>query len=324
MKDMVEEQIDYFSQIQNYDRELYTKGETSNGNTVVFIGGIHGNEPAGVVALQDVFQVIDKYQIPLYGKIRAISGNIEALKAQTRQIDIDLNRVWTRENIDKLHYNRLDQSVVEYKAMSDIYGIIQEEIHATDNQLFILDLHTTSAPSVSFSVTNIKSECMEFVRQYPFPSISGLTGFLDGTLLSYINDIGHVGLAYEAGMHRTENSLEKHRSFVWYSLVKTGIVKEEDLPFALDYHEHNLGRDWSSELPHSFKIISRYKISDNEGFKMEEGYDNFQRIRAGEILASNKEGEILSPYDGHIFMPLYQEEGEDGFFIVKPVDGLTV
>lgn len=317
---MVDEQIDYFSSIKNYERDIYTAGDPTEGNTVLFIGGIHGNEPAGIVALQDVADAIEKYNIPLYGKFRAVTGNTVALKEQKRMVDVDLNRVWTRENIDRLHYNQLDMDLVEHSEMRDLYGIIQQEIQATDNQLFILDLHTTSAPSVSFCVTNVKSECMDFVSEYPFPSISGLTGFLDGTLLSYINDIGHVGLAYEAGMHRTENSLEKHRSFVWYSLIKTGLIKESDLPFDVEYHYHNLGRDWSNELPQAFKIISRYKIGEDENFHMEPGYDNFQRIRAGEVLANNEDGEILSPYDGHIFMPLYQEEGEDGFFIVRPLD----
>lgn len=53
---------------------------------------------------------------------------------------------------------------------------------------------------------------------------------------------------------------------------------------------------------------------------MQEGYDNFQRIKAGELLAFNDKGPIVSPYDGHVFMPLYQEEGEDGFFIVRPME----
>jgi len=46
----------------------------------------------------------------------------------------------------------------------------------------------------------------------------------------------------------------------------------------------------------------------------------FERIYEGEILAKNQDGEIISKHDGNIFMPLYQKEGRDGFFIIEPVD----
>lgn len=316
---MVEEQVDYYSKIQSYNRELFSLGTAKEGNSVLFIGGIHGNEPVGVIALQDVYFAIQKYNIPIKGRLRAINGNLQALKVQSRGVKLDLNRVWTRENIDKLKYKQLDLALPEYQEMNDIYGIIQEERAEVTNQLYILDLHTTSAPSVSFCVTNEKDECRDFVAQFPFPSITGLTGYLDGTLLSYINEIGHIGLAYEAGMHQIESSLDKHRSFIWASLVQLGLIDPADLPFDLEYHQHNLGRDWSSSLPHAFRIVSRYLISEGEGFKMEPGYRNFQRIKKGEVLASNKLGAIQAPCDGHIFMPLYQEQGEDGFFIVDPI-----
>jgi predicted deacylase len=315
---MVEEKVDYFSKIKNFERELFTIGDPKDGSTVLFIGGIHGNEPVGLIALQDVYFAIQKYNIPIKGRIKAIQGNLPALKSQTRSIDVDLNRVWTRENIDKLKYKQLDTSVSEYREMSEIYRIIQAERAEASDQLIILDLHTTSAPSVSFCVTNEKPECLDFVRDYPFPGITGLTGYLEGTLLSYINEIGHIGLAYEAGMHQTDGSLEKHRSFIWASLVKVGLVNEKDLPFDLEYHNHNLGRDWSPSLPQTFKIVSRYHISEGEEFQMENGFRNFQRISEGELLAKNSKGQIKSPCNGHIFMPLYQEEGEDGFFIVEP------
>ncbi|MFT6866663.1 MAG: succinylglutamate desuccinylase [Cyclobacteriaceae bacterium] len=39
----------------------------------------------------------------------------------------------------------------------------------------------------------------------------------------------------------------------------------------------------------------------------------------GELLAMDAEGDIYSPNSGMIFLPLYQPEGEDGFFIVEEV-----
>ncbi|MEO1085677.1 MAG: aspartoacylase, partial [Acidobacteriota bacterium] len=36
----------------------------------------------------------------------------------------------------------------------------------------------------------------------------------------------------------------------------------------------------------------------------------------------DRRGDILSPHDGLILMPLYQQQGEDGFFLVRPVKPL--
>jgi len=63
----------------------------------------------------------------------------------------------------------------------------------------------------------------------------------------------------------------------------------------------------------------RYKIDEEEDFVMEPGFTNFQRIFKGQVLAKNNKGDVLSPVDGNIFMPLYQKQGNDGFFIVQPV-----
>ena len=53
---------------------------------------------------------------------------------------------------------------------------------------------------------------------------------------------------------------------------------------------------------------------------MEEGFANFEKIYKGEVLATNQFGDIMSAIDGNIFMPLYQKQGMDGFFIIKPVE----
>ena len=50
---------------------------------------------------------------------------------------------------------------------------------------------------------------------------------------------------------------------------------------------------------------------------MKPGYRNFQRITKGEELAMDKKGPIYAPKEGMIIMPLYQNSGNDGFFLVE-------
>ena len=52
---------------------------------------------------------------------------------------------------------------------------------------------------------------------------------------------------------------------------------------------------------------------------MRPGFKNFEPIKKNEYLATSEGQEIMSPRGGRIFMPLYQELGEDGFFILTRV-----
>lgn len=63
-----------------------------SGPTVVFFGGIHGNETAGVFALKAVFNEIRTKKIGISGEVYAISGNLGALESKQRFQDEDLNR----------------------------------------------------------------------------------------------------------------------------------------------------------------------------------------------------------------------------------------
>ena len=295
-----------------------TIGEVGNneGNTILFLGGVHGNETAGIGALKRVFSALQVMQPEYKGRAIALVGNMEATRLNQRYLYKDMNRMWNRETLDDLHYNRLDTRHTEYFELTEVYWLIQDILKKTTGKLYVIDLHTTSSPTIPFIVTNKTHDSVTFTNHFPMPVISGLTGFLDGTLLSYINDLGHVGLAYEAGQHKSTQSLMKHESFVWLCLHQTGVCPKMDPDF-IQKHYQILEEELVTRNNH-FKLISRYKIKDGEQFKMNPGYTNFQKIYKGEELATNEDGPICSPYDGFIFMPLYQSLGDDGFFIIKP------
>ncbi len=64
-----------------------------------------------------------------------------------------------------------------------------------------------------------------------------------------------------------------------------------------------------------------HPVKPVDEFKMKETriYKNFDPVRKNELLAYDKNGEVKSPYTGMILMPLYQEQGEDGFFIIREI-----
>ena len=51
---------------------------------------------------------------------------------------------------------------------------------------------------------------------------------------------------------------------------------------------------------------------------MEPGFANIQSIAAGTLLARDRGGEIRAHEDCLVVMPLYQGQGDDGFFLGRP------
>ncbi|HIF21882.1 MAG TPA: hypothetical protein EYQ27_08235 [Gemmatimonadetes bacterium] len=47
------------------------------------------------------------------------------------------------------------------------------------------------------------------------------------------------------------------------------------------------------------------------------GFENFQTVREGQLIAEDQDGDVLVVEDSILLMPLYQEQGEDRFFLVR-------
>lgn len=62
------------------------------GPTLIVVGSIHGNEPAGAEALFRVSETVAPKQEHLSGRVYLIAGNTRGLPKGVRFIDCDLNR----------------------------------------------------------------------------------------------------------------------------------------------------------------------------------------------------------------------------------------
>ena len=67
-------------------------------------------------------------------------------------------------------------------------------------------------------------------------------------------------------------------------------------------------------------MITTHSITPEDDFRMVPDYKNFQEVKSGEILAYDRHGPIKAVDDGMILMPLYQEQGEDGFFLIRAME----
>jgi succinylglutamate desuccinylase len=86
----------------NIERIIGRLAGKDSGGCLIFLAGVHGNEPSGVFALTEVFKKLSKLQKPIRGSVYGIAGNLWALEHGERFHTTDLNRLWTPERISKL------------------------------------------------------------------------------------------------------------------------------------------------------------------------------------------------------------------------------
>lgn len=61
----------------------------------------------------------------------------------------------------------------------------------------------------------------------------------------------------------------------------------------------------------------RHNVAPDDAFVMRPGYTNFQVVRRGDAIADDRNGPVAVIEDARLLMPLYQAQGQDGFFLVR-------
>lgn len=292
----------------------HIKGEEP-GPTLIFMGGIHGNEPSGVFALKKIVADIPDRGITIKGNVYALSGNLWALERGVRFHKEDLNRVWTEERIAQLN-GQAPEDHQDIGQQMEILKVIREILKTEKGPFYFFDLHTTSAETLPFLTVNDSMLNRKFTIQYPLPIILGIEEYLEGPLLSYLNEMGYVAFGFEAGQHDALASIENNVAFIYLSMVFCGSVH----PDQIQYHRcYEILAKTTGDFRKIYEIFFRYLIKPQEDFKMRPGFFNFQRVRNGQEIAESNGKAIKAKKDGRIFMPLYQSQGSEGFFGIRKV-----
>ena len=292
------------------------------GPTLVCVGGIHGNEPAGVFALERVFQVLHEARPAFRGRLTGLAGNLRALRAGSRFTDEDLNRAWSEERVRSLRSSPPEDADGEEQELIELDHCLEDAFTETapGQTPYFLDLHTTSSSSRPFSAIGDTLPNRTFARAFPVPMILGLEEQIDGSIDEYEGRKGRVTVAFEAGQHDDPASTDLHEAAIWIGLVASGCLEEGALPQVA--RARKILEEASHGLPRALEIRYRRAVVPGDGFRMKEGFRNFQKIRAGDLLAHDAEGPVTAPESGRIFMPLYQSQGSDGFFVARPIPGI--
>ncbi len=309
--------INAFNSSYTINRFLAKKYVAKNAPTLVLMAGIHGNELAAFFAIQKVLKQIKSQDLAFKGNFYALTGNLNAISKNKRFENVDLNRLWTTESIADLQHKEIGLTPEE-KEQKELYGIIKDIYEKHTGEIYFVDLHTTSSPTSPFLTISdsINNRC--FSVNFPLPVVLGIEEYIHGPLLTYINEFGHIGVGFEAGQHQDPEAVIINESFIWMVLVHTGCFTKEAIG-NYDRHKKRLNRliDFKGQF---FEIDYKYGIQKGEEFQMQSGFKNFQRIAKGQELANSSiNGKIRAPLTGRLFMPLYQKQGDDGFFIITRI-----
>ena len=288
--------------------------KTGNNNHILFIilGAIHGNEPVGVKAIEKLFSVLEN--VSINGTLVGIIGNKKAYSKGVRFIEHDLNRLFHENTIEESYKKKKPTN--EYKELVELLVCIKNEIKQTQpKKIFLIDVHSTSADSPLFSIVNNDTSIWKLATEMNVPVVTGMVGKLMGgsTLDYFITDNFNIPfntISIEAGQHTDSATIQHAFLYLFKILQHVGVI--EKLP------ENQLDNSLPvKNLPSVVQFAYRHSIIFDDDFIMKPNYKSFQAVKKGEILGTDKNGDVISTQDGFILMPLYQKQGHDGFFLVE-------
>lgn len=287
------------------------------GPTVVVMGGIHGNEPGGVLAAERVLRRLGEEQPPFSGRLVALAGNLEALERNQRFMSRDLNRRWLPASIEGLLARDESSDDTEDREQRELLGVFGELVAQAQGPVVYLDLHTASAEGAPFTCMSDTLTNRRVAMAMPQPVILGLEEAIDGAVLDYWTERRLPGLAVEGGQHAAESTIRNLEAAIWLVLDATGCLSSGAV---VDLEEMRTRlASAAAGLPPVLEIRYHHKITPSDQFVMRPGYRTFQRVRKGEVLAQDRAGPIRAVESGYVLLPLYQGQGEDGFFLARPV-----
>lgn len=297
-------------------RELGTWDCGRPGPTLLVVGGMHGNEPAGVTAVRRVLAALQERELPIDGRFVALAGNLQALRQERRFLARDLNRGWGRSAVADLAGRDAGDLVPEDREQQELLQRFTELERTASGPLVFVDLHTSSAEGPPFLCLADTIDNRRLGLATGVPIILGIEETIAGASLEWFADRGIAGFAVEGGQHRHPDTVGNLEAVLWLVLERLRMLRPGAVELAP--HRERLRRA-TAEAPPIVEIVYRHVIAPSDEFRMAPGFVNFARVRSGQRLAEDRRGPIDAPYACHVMLPLYQAQGDDGYFLARRV-----
>lgn len=171
---------------------------------IVVLGGVHGDEPCGVRAVERLLDERPAVERP----VKCIAANEEAIERDVRYVDEDLNRTFPGDPDADTHEGRL-----------------AARIHMELRDCVTLSMHSTQSHPTPFAIVGESGPVTESVCPYlSIESIVEAGDFTQGRLVEYA-DVVEV----ECGLQRSEAAAENAYRLVREFLGTVGALPGEAL-----------------------------------------------------------------------------------------------
>jgi succinylglutamate desuccinylase len=247
---------------------------------LLITGLIHGDEVIGLEVINNILSKIASTDFTPDINVAFLLGNLAAYKMNLRFCEYDLNRAFGCEHSDKFEIQRareIELIIKNSKAVFDIHQTIEPTLHP----FFIFP----------FNIDSIKSAAL-INLDIPILTFKGKEFSSKGqTLIEFAQLHGCTTISIETGQKgfntemasRVENIIFK---FIEYLSLNTKL-----------------------HLPSEVTINQIFQtIHYSEGRELIPGLQSCQPVKRGDVIGKEQSGEwILSPIDGVIFFPKYNE-----------------
>jgi predicted deacylase len=225
---------------------------------IAVIGGIHGDEPCGVHAVETLLDEDPEFQ----RAVKFVIANERAIEADTRYVDEDLNRAFPGDPDGDTHESRLAHRLGREVA---------------DCQ--ILALHSTQSYGGKFALVD---RVREFERRVcPHLSVDAVVetcDFTEGRLFEVSRRLVEVECGYQRSETAAENAVDITREF----LAATGALPER-VSATAD------GREEERPIYRLTEPMPKVAADAYEVFAT-----NFSRVAAGQTYAAADEQEYVA------------------------------
>lgn len=275
------------------------------GPSIAVITGLHGNEPDPVDALRSFHPLARELGGLQRGRVAIFTGNRRALSVGSRYLDRDLNRGWTDGRLMRLEQELDPQGPLEDAEQLELYHALEQFLDGARGPRIVLDLHSFSGEGRPFALGTDRAEHRRVARALGLSLVFGLQEALVGALSDFYDGRVELCLAIETGRTGAPGVRERVREFMvrilgLFEMCSSG----------------GFGLLPAAE-PEVLRVTHRHPVAREDAFHMLPGFSSFQEVARGELLARDAQGPLYAPHAGWLLMPLYQDVGNDGFFLAQ-------
>lgn len=261
------------------------------GPHLLFLGGVHGDETPGVLALG---MLIDWFQA---GKIRLLRGKV-TIAARVNANAVKAGKHYLEENLNRIVYRHASPATHEQNLANELIALI-------DGADAVLDLHGTPAPTRPFVFLDDESALNRAWAESLGTDylLCGWPALYPGgktvTTTEYAHGLGKRALTIEVGQNDDHASAERGLTYALRSLSHFGLTALSAAP----------------KPPRPLRFI-RVVYREREGSFVHD-WKNFDAVEKGEVLSRYSDGvEFTAPEDGYVVMPYASAPfGEEWFYL---------